>query len=60
MQENGEDQRLPHHKSPPEFVSPEQLEELGVLYWKLDPEKYENDPELNRIRQDRGYSYMVW
>ncbi|KAK4478117.1 hypothetical protein RD792_017395 [Penstemon davidsonii] len=58
MQENDDDQRLPHHKNPPEYVSLDQLANLGVLYWKLDPEKYENDPELNKIRQDRGYSYM--
>ncbi|XP_051128149.1 acireductone dioxygenase 1-like [Andrographis paniculata] len=58
MHESDEDQRLPHHKSPPEFVSLEKLAELGVLYWRLDPEKHEDDPELNRIREDRGYSYM--
>ncbi|KAG6432283.1 hypothetical protein SASPL_103858 [Salvia splendens] len=58
MQENDEDQRLPHHKNPPEYVSLDQLADLGVLYWNLDPNKYENDPDLNKIRQDRGYSYM--
>lgn len=60
MQENGEDQRLPHHKNPPEYVSMEELEKLGVLYWHLDPEKYENDPDLQKIREARGYSYMVY
>ncbi|EYU41440.1 hypothetical protein MIMGU_mgv1a014818mg [Erythranthe guttata] len=57
MQESDDDQRLPHHKNPPEFVSMEQLADLGVLYWYLDPNKYENDPELDNIRQTRGYSY---
>ena len=59
MQENDDDQRLPHQKNPPEYVSLDQLADLGVLYWNLDPNKYENDPDLNKIRQDRGYSYMV-
>ncbi|KAL2469819.1 dihydroxy-1 [Abeliophyllum distichum] len=58
MQENGEDQRLPHQKNPPEYVLTEELEKLGVLYWHLDTEKYENDPELQKIRESRGYSYM--
>jgi len=30
-----------------------------VLYWKLNPENYENDSELSKIREDRGYDYMV-
>ncbi|PIN06010.1 putative protein, contains double-stranded beta-helix domain [Handroanthus impetiginosus] len=58
MQESDDDQRLPHHKNPPEYVSLDQLADLGVLYWHLDPAKYDNDPELNKIRQARGYSYM--
>lgn len=33
--------------------------ELGVLYWKLNPENYENDSELAKIRDERGYDYMV-
>lgn len=36
----------------------EQLRTLGVLYWKLDADKYENDPELEKIRKDRNYSWM--
>lgn len=59
MDENSEDQRLPHQKNPPEFVSVEKLAELGVLYWKLNPNDYENDEELKKIRESRGYSYMV-
>lgn len=59
MDENSEDQRLPHQKNPPEFVSVEKLAVIGVLYWKLNPNDYENDEELKKIRQSRGYSYMV-
>lgn len=33
--------------------------ELGVLSWRLDADKYETDPELKKIREERGYSYMV-
>lgn len=60
MDENSEDQRLPHHKNPPEFVSVDHLAEIGVLYWKLNPKEYENDEELKKIRESRGYSYMVF
>ncbi|XP_024016531.1 1,2-dihydroxy-3-keto-5-methylthiopentene dioxygenase 1-like [Eutrema salsugineum] len=33
-------------------------EELGVLYWKLNPENYENVLEMRKIREGRGYEYM--
>ncbi|XP_010494368.1 PREDICTED: 1,2-dihydroxy-3-keto-5-methylthiopentene dioxygenase 4-like [Camelina sativa] len=58
MDDSNEDQRLPHHRNPKEFVSLDYLSELGVLYWKLNPENYENDPELGKIRGERGYDYM--
>lgn len=103
MDDSKEDQRLPHHKEPKEFVSLDQLAgkvlvacvsyiytllvacvsyiymlivgfvftshvwtlthvkiaELGVLSWKLDADNPETDPELKKIREERGYSYMV-
>ncbi|KAL6564764.1 hypothetical protein OROMI_016214 [Orobanche minor] len=43
MEDNDEDQRLPHHSNPKEF---------------LDPNIYENDKELQKNRQERGYNYM--
>ncbi|CAL1396577.1 unnamed protein product [Linum trigynum] len=58
MDESSEDQRLPHRRNPDEPVSIDYLAELGVLYWKLNPKKYEDDEELNEIRQARGYNYM--
>ncbi|KAL6573173.1 Ard4p [Orobanche minor] len=58
MEDNDEDQRLPHHSNPKEFVSPDHLTDIGVLYWQLDPNIYENDKELQKIRQERGYNYM--
>ncbi|KAK1414699.1 hypothetical protein QVD17_30449 [Tagetes erecta] len=50
--------QLPHHLNPNEFVSPEYLAALGVLHWKLNPDKYEEDEELEKIRANRGYNYM--
>ncbi|KAK3440754.1 hypothetical protein EUGRSUZ_B01018 [Eucalyptus grandis] len=58
MDESDGDQRLPHHRSPPEFVSLDHLADAGVLYWKLNPSDYENDEELRKIREARGYNYM--
>lgn len=33
--------------------------ELGVVSWRLNADIYETDEELKKIREDRGYSYMV-
>ncbi|KAL4200164.1 hypothetical protein AMTRI_Chr03g148310 [Amborella trichopoda] len=57
MNETDEDQRLPHHCDPPEYVSLDKLAELGVLYWHLDADNYETDEEFNKIRESRGYTY---
>lgn len=90
MDDSDEDQRLPHHKDPKEFVSLDQLAgdhhqrafnlrghqvvqciqltcseqlryitEFGVLSWRLDADNYETDEELKKLREERGYSYMV-
>eukprot|EP00249_Psilotum_nudum_P009536 c21997_g1_i1 orf=169-885(+) len=58
MDDSIEDQRLPHHVNPRQYVSIEQLAGLGVLYWRLDASNYEQDPELQQIRKDRGYTYQ--
>ncbi|CAN6462911.1 unnamed protein product [Victoria cruziana] len=58
IQEGDEDQRLPHHCNPRQYVSLDKLGELGILYWHLNPQDYENDEELRKIRQSRGYNYM--
>ncbi|KAL6007247.1 hypothetical protein ACLOJK_032743, partial [Asimina triloba] len=58
MDDCDEDQRLPHHRDPKRFVSLKQLEELGVLSWRLTADDFENDEELKKIRAARGYSYM--
>lgn len=33
--------------------------ELGLLSWRLDADKYETDENLKKIREARGYSYVV-
>jgi len=38
-----------------ELTSVDYLRSIGVLYWKLDPNHYEN--ELSEIRKERGYTY---
>ncbi|KAJ8486184.1 hypothetical protein OPV22_018669 [Ensete ventricosum] len=58
IDESDEDQRLPHHRNPKEFVPLSKLQEIGVLYWHLDPKNYESSEELKKIREDRGYNYM--
>jgi len=58
MNETDEDQRLPHHCEPKQYISLERLADLGVLYWHLDADKYETDPELQQIRENRGYTYQ--
>lgn len=58
MQESDEDKSLPHHRNPKEFVPLEYLADLGVLYWHLNPINYQEDEELQKIRETRGYNYM--
>uniref|UniRef100_A0A0D6R4G9 Acireductone dioxygenase n=1 Tax=Araucaria cunninghamii TaxID=56994 RepID=A0A0D6R4G9_ARACU len=58
MNETDEDQRLPHHCEPEQYVSLEKLAEIGVLYWHLDDvDNYETNEQLQQIRKDRGYTY---
>ncbi|XP_022528844.1 acireductone dioxygenase [Astyanax mexicanus] len=58
MDESSSDQRLPHRLEPNQPVSLQELQKIGVFYWKLNADIYESDPELQKIREDRGYSYM--
>ncbi|XP_016111955.1 acireductone dioxygenase [Sinocyclocheilus grahami] len=56
--ESSEDQKLPHRLKPNQPVTLRQLEQIGVDYWKLNADIYENDPELQKIREEKGFSYM--
>lgn len=58
MDDSDSDQRLEHQLDPPEFVSLDKLKELGVLYWTFDPTSYDTDPEYDKLKKERGYSYQ--
>ncbi|XP_047013758.1 acireductone dioxygenase isoform X2 [Ictalurus punctatus] len=87
MDESTEDKRLPHKLHPNHPVSLQELQDVGVWYWKscnsihpsrlfytgsqgslepipgesghkLNADIYEHDPELQKIREEKGYSYM--
>ncbi|BBN13202.1 1,2-dihydroxy-3-keto-5-methylthiopentene dioxygenase [Marchantia polymorpha subsp. ruderalis] len=58
MDDSTEDQRLPHRLVPNKPVSARDLADLGVLQWHLDADKFENDPELEKIRKERNYTYQ--
>ena len=58
MDDSDEDQRLPHHREPKQFVSIDRLAELGIFSWRLNSDGYENDEALKKIREARGYNYM--
>lgn len=36
-------------------VTLEQLADLGVLYWKLDADRWEEEGKLDQIRKERNY-----
>eukprot|EP00522_Entomoneis_paludosa_P010396 CAMPEP_0172445908 /NCGR_PEP_ID=MMETSP1065-20121228/5668_1 /TAXON_ID=265537 /ORGANISM="Amphiprora paludosa, Strain CCMP125" /LENGTH=234 /DNA_ID=CAMNT_0013196921 /DNA_START=68 /DNA_END=772 /DNA_ORIENTATION=+ len=68
--EKVEDQCLENRLEPNVPVTVEQLKELGIQYWKMDPSagdypvksvpwdpKDAMDPKLKALRDDRGYSY---
>ncbi|CAK1540311.1 unnamed protein product [Leptosia nina] len=52
------DQRLEHHKSPPEYLSLEELfRKTGVEYYCLNIDTFETDGVLDKIKKERGYTY---
>ncbi|XP_026319962.1 1,2-dihydroxy-3-keto-5-methylthiopentene dioxygenase [Hyposmocoma kahamanoa] len=52
------DQRLEHHKNPPEYISLEDLyKKTGVEYFKLNLATYTTDGVLENLKKDRGYTY---
>lgn len=53
----GSDQRDEHRQVPNRPCPPAELDALGVLRWHLDADSHATDPELRRIREERGYSY---
>ncbi|XP_069967571.1 acireductone dioxygenase isoform X3 [Bactrocera oleae] len=58
MDNEENDPRLEHHKSPPEYLSLENLhEETGVEHFAINAENYEDDELLTAIRKDRNYTF---
>ncbi len=55
MDDSDADQREPHQKSPNEAVSLDEIAALGVLHWS--GLTGEDDPKLEEIKEERGYSY---
>ncbi|XP_020241755.1 1,2-dihydroxy-3-keto-5-methylthiopentene dioxygenase 2-like [Asparagus officinalis] len=59
MGDSDEDQRLPHHREPKEFIPLNKLSELGVVSWRLEGgDNHEEDEKLKKIREARGYTYV--
>lgn len=65
-----EDQKALNKKEPHVPVTVEQLKDIGICYWKVDPSGFSYpklsvpwdpqdapDPTLAKIRDDRGYNY---
>nr|CAD7194654.1 unnamed protein product [Timema douglasi] len=58
MDSSEDDQRLEHHRNPPQFLDLEELFKVsGVEYFKINPDTYVQDGELARLKKKRGYSY---
>ncbi|XP_073530307.1 acireductone dioxygenase isoform X2 [Phyllobates terribilis] len=58
MDDSAEDQRKSHQLQPNQPASEQELQQLGVYYYKLDADNYETDPELAKIRKENNYSWM--
>eukprot|EP00731_Ephydatia_muelleri_P010453 Em0005g1039a len=53
-----DDQRLPHRPEGAPDLSLELLASLGVLYWKIDVDRCDEEGLLAKIKKDRGYTYQ--
>ncbi|XP_028156580.1 1,2-dihydroxy-3-keto-5-methylthiopentene dioxygenase-like [Ostrinia furnacalis] len=58
MDDETSDQRLQHHRNPPEFISLDELyKKTGVEIFVLNVDTYATDGVFDKIKKDRGYSY---
>lgn len=58
MDSSEEDQRLEHHRQPPQFVDLDVLfKATGVEYFELNPDDPLQDEKLKKIKYDRNYTY---
>lgn len=58
VDKSADDPRLSHRSEPCSLVRLEHLRLLGVIYWKLDADKYENGRELEKIRKQGNHSWV--
>lgn len=52
-----EDQRLEYHLDPHQPVNLDDLDNIGVKYWKIDVDNIEKDITFAHIRKERNYNY---
>ncbi|KAI5057465.1 hypothetical protein GOP47_0027480 [Adiantum capillus-veneris] len=52
-----EDPKLPHKFTPNRPVPRQHLDELGMMIWRLDADKWEKNEMLETIKKERGYNY---
>ncbi|KYN28394.1 PREDICTED: 1,2-dihydroxy-3-keto-5-methylthiopentene dioxygenase [Trachymyrmex cornetzi] len=58
MDSSDADQRLEHHRQPPEYVSLDSLfAATGVEYFEINHLNYDVDATLKELRQKRSYTY---
>ncbi|KAK9504967.1 hypothetical protein O3M35_009131 [Rhynocoris fuscipes] len=59
MDDSNSDQRLEHHRNPPQYVSIKELYDLtGVEYFRIDNLDSLKDNEiLNKLKAERNYTY---
>ncbi|KAG0485539.1 hypothetical protein HPP92_009618 [Vanilla planifolia] len=58
IDESEDDQKLPFRQNPKEFISPNKLAEIGILFWHLDAKKYDIEEELKKFQESKGLNYM--
>ncbi|CAH0727610.1 unnamed protein product, partial [Brenthis ino] len=58
MDDEQSDQRLEHHRNPPEYIPLEDLyKKTGVEYFNINVNTYLIDGVLDKIKKERGYTY---
>ncbi|XP_041975603.1 1,2-dihydroxy-3-keto-5-methylthiopentene dioxygenase [Aricia agestis] len=58
MDNDPSDQRLEHHRTPPELISLEDLfKKTGVEYFSLNVNTFKTDGVLDQLKKERGYTY---
>ncbi|CAG4977156.1 unnamed protein product [Parnassius apollo] len=58
MDNDTTNQCLEHHRNPPEYITVEHLyKKTGVEYFKINVDTYKTDGILDKIKEERGYSY---